>query len=388
MQENNQITGSIYFFSVLLRNWKFLLLFTLIGAIASGIIAFNLTVWYAASCNLVPSSSGQESSGAGGGSISSALKEFGLTSMKSSTSGEAYSYIVILNSRTVIDSIINKYKLDKVYDIPKSKFKKLREVFLDNVDVTLEKEGNYVITVWDTDKIRAAEIANDYVQIANNHFVNIFRQDNLLSKKYFEERIASLDSSISYYGNLLKKFSEKTLLFAPEEQAKSIAQSISEIKSEQIKYDILYEYYSKNFGNDDPLASLNKKLSNEFSQKLQNIQNQPGYAGNFSLSNATDVQVEYLRIFTEFETYSRVKAFLLPTIEKIKSDEIKQIQNLLIVDPAIAPDSKDKPKRAYIIAGSTFGSFILGIVLIFIFNYIKELKIKLKEIKQSVGTTK
>jgi capsule polysaccharide export protein KpsE/RkpR len=306
--------------------------------------------------------------------------------MKTSTSGEAYSYIVILNSRTVIDSMIRKYELHKVYDIKKYKQKKLREEFLSNVEITFEKEGNYTITVWDTDKRRAANIANDYVQIANTHFVNIFRQDNLLSKKYFEERISTLDSSIKYYGELLKRFSQKTLLFAPEEQAKSIAQSISEIKSEQIKYDILSEYYSKNYGELDPVASLNKKLSQEFAGKLQTIQQKPGFAGNFSLTNATDVQVEYLKIYTEFETYSKVKAFLLPTIEKIKSDEIKQIQNLLIVDPAVPPDSKDKPKRVYIVAGSTFGAFIIGIMLIFIMNYFKELKMTLKEMK-TVGST-
>jgi hypothetical protein len=169
------------------------------------------------------------------------------------------------------------------------------------------------------------------------------------------------------------------LLFAPEDQAQAIAKSISDIKSEQVKFDILYEYYRKNYGESDPVASLNKKLSEEFSDKLKNIQNQPGYAGNFSISNATDVQVEYIKIFTEFETYSKVKAFLIPTIEKIHSDEIKQIQNLLIVDEALPPDGKDKPRRSLIIAGSTFGVFVLGILLIFSFNYFKELKKKIKE---------
>jgi capsular polysaccharide biosynthesis protein len=287
--------------------------------------------------------------------------------------------MVILNSRTVIDSIIKKYKLDKVYEMPKKDQKKLREEFLSNVEITLEKEGNYTITVWDTDKNRAANIANDYVKIANSHFVDLFKQDNLLSKTFFAERIKSLDSTIGFLGEKLKSFSKRTLLFAPEDQAQAIAKSISDIKSEQVKFDILYEYYRKNYGESDPVASLNKKLSEEFSDKLKNIQNQPGYAGNFSISNATDVQVEYIKIFTEFETYSKVKAFLIPTIEKIHSDEIKQIQNLLIVDEALPPDGKDKPRRSLIIAGSTFGVFVLGILLIFSFNYFKELKKKIKE---------
>jgi len=54
------------------------------------------------------------------------------------------------------------------------------------------------------------------------------------------------------------------LLFAPEEQAQAIAKSVSDIKSEQIKYDILYEYFPQNYGESDPVASLNKKKSDDF----------------------------------------------------------------------------------------------------------------------------
>ncbi|OGU61233.1 MAG: hypothetical protein A2X64_06640 [Ignavibacteria bacterium GWF2_33_9] len=383
MQENQKYNDSAYFFGTLIKYWKFIVIFTILGAITSAIIAYNLTIWYSATVNLVPSSSGQDASASGGSTISSALKEFGLTNMSGKNEGSTYSYIVILQSRTVIDSLINKYNLSEEYDIPKNESKTLRKAFESNVEIALEKEGNYTITVWDQDKNKAAEIANDYVKIANSHFLEIFRQDNLLSRNYFNKRIVVLDSTIAALGNQLKLFSKKTLLFAPEQQAEQIAKSISDIKSEQMKYDILSDYFTNNYGADDPFAMQNKKLADQFKDKLSNIQNQPGFAGNFSISNATDVQVDYLKIYTEFETYSKVKAFLLPTIEKIRSEEVRNIQNLIVVDSAIVPDSKDKPRRGFIMAGSTFGSFIISILLVFAFNYIKELRKKIKELKKS-----
>lgn len=376
--QDSQYKDSVYFFLTIFKKWKFLLILTALGAIISAIIAFTLPQWYASTCNLVPSTSSQESSGGASSMISSALKEFGVTKMSGSSNQEEYSYIVILTSRTVVDSIINKFNLDKVYNIPKSKFSKLREAFLENVEVTYEKEGNYTITIWDTDKYRAAEIANAYVDLANEHFIDIFRQDTKLSKDYFENRIITIDSILTVVGNQLKKFTQKTLLFSPEEQAQSVAKSLADIKSEQVKYDIFYEFYKKNYGDQDPLAQTYKKLSNEVASKLNSIQTQPGFAGNFSLTNATGVAVDYLRLYTEFETYTKVRAFLIPMIEKIRSDEIKNIQNLIVVDKAIPADKKDKPKRAYIIAGSTFGTFIIGILLIFLFDYIKEIKTRIK----------
>lgn len=380
MQEN-QYKDSIYFFLTIFKKWKFLLTLTLLGAIISTIVAFILPQWYASTCNLVPSTSSQESSGGASSMISSALKEFGVTKMTGSSSQEAYSYIVILTSRTVVDSIINKFRLDTVYKIPKNKFSKLREAFLDNVEVTYEKEGNYTITIWDTDKYRAADIANAYVDLANEHFIDIFRQDTKLSKEYFEGRIFAIDSTLTVIGDQLKKFTQKTLLFSPEEQAQSVAKSLADIKAEQVKYDIFYEFYKKNYGEQDPLAQTYKKLSNEVASKLNTIQTQPGFAGNFSLTNATGVAVDYLRLYTEFETYTKVRAYLIPMIEKIRSDEIKNIQNLIVVDKAIPADKKDKPKRAYIIAGSTFGTFVLGILLIFLFDYFNEIKTRIKSLK-------
>jgi Uncharacterized protein involved in exopolysaccharide biosynthesis len=377
--ENNHYQDSIYFFGVVAKYWKFIFYFTLAVTIISTIVAFLLPKWYAATTNLVPSSSSQEGSGIGGTAISSALKEFGLTKMTGASGGEQYSYIVILQSRTVIDSIINKYHLDQVYDIPKKEMVELREEFLDNLEVSYEKEGNYTITVWDTDPQRAADIANDMVQIANAHFVNIYRQDSRLSKEYFELRVNSIDSSLTEIGKAMSKFTKKTLLFSPEDQAQAIAKSLSDLKAEQVKYDIIYNFYKSNYGDNDPLAKSFKSMSEELNQKLNNLKTQPGFAGNFALNDASAVAVEYIRLYTDFETLTKVKAFLVSMLEKIRSDEVKSIQSLLVVDKAIPPDKKDKPKRAYIIIGSAIGGLALALLIAFSINYYREIKTRLNQ---------
>ncbi len=377
--ENNHYQDSIYFFGVVAKYWKFIFYFTLSVTIISTIVAFLLPKWYAATTNLVPSSSSQEGSGIGGTAISSALKEFGLTKMTGASGGEQYSYIVILQSRTVIDSIINKYQLDQVYDIPKKEMVELREEFLDNLEVSYEKEGNYTITVWDRDPQRAADIANDMVQIANAHFVNIYRQDSRLSKEYFELRVNSIDSSLTEIGKAMSKFTKKTLLFSPEDQAQAIAKSLSDLKAEQVKYDIIYNFYKSNYGDNDPLAKSFKSMSEELNQKLNNLKTQPGFAGNFALNDASAVAVEYIRLYTDFETLTKVKAFLVSMLEKIRSDEVKSIQSLLVVDKAIPPDKKDKPKRAYIIIGSAIGGLALALLIAFSINYYSEIKTRLNQ---------
>jgi uncharacterized protein involved in exopolysaccharide biosynthesis len=254
----------------------------------------------------------------------------------------------------------------------------LRIAFLNNVEINYEKEGNYIITVWDIDRNRAANIANDYVQIANNHFLDLFRQDNKLSKDYFELRIQTIDSILISLGNKLNKFSKQTQLFSPEDQAQSVAKALAEMKAEQVKYEIYYNFYKTNYGENDAMAQSYKNIGAEITDKLNSLQTQPGFAGNFSLSEASSVGLEYLKLYTEFEAYTKVKAMILSMMEKIRTDEIKNIQNLLVVDKAIPSDKKDKPKRAFVIAGSTFGMFILGVLIIFFINYFKEISTQIK----------
>lgn len=373
INQDKVIHDMTYFLYVLKKGRISIILITIIGLGLSLAAAFLLPKWYASTVNLVPATSGQEAAGGAGSAISSTLKEFGLTSLSGQAEG-TYSYIVILQSRTVLDSIINKFELDKVYKIPKSKMIDLRKAVQSNIEVNYEKEGNYTITVWDMDKNRAADMANTYVEIANNLAMDIFRQDTKLSREYFEDRLRIVDSSLTAIGKTMSKFSSSTLMFSPLDQATAFSQSLSEIKAEQAKYDIFYEYYRKNFGDNDPLATTFKKLSLEMDNKIKEIQTQPGFIGNFSLAEATGTGIEYMRLYSDFETMTKVKAFLLPMIEKIKSDEIKSVQNLLVVDKAIPPDKKDKPKRALILAGGTFGAFVLSIIWVFLINYIRELK--------------
>jgi len=177
----------------------------------------------------------------------------------------------------------------------------------------------------------------------------------------------------------MSKFTKKTLLFSPEDQAQAIAKSLSDLKAEQVKYDIIYNFYKSNYGDNDPLAKSFKSMSEELNQKLNNLKTQPGFAGNFALNDASAVAVEYIRLYTDFETLTKVKAFLVSMLEKIRSDEVKSIQSLLVVDKAIPPDKKDKPKRAYIIIGSAIGGLALALLIAFSINYYREIKTRLNQ---------
>ncbi len=373
-----------FYVTALIFRYKYYVLIPVFLLTAASVVySLYLPNWYKSTTNVVPPNNVGGIEGAIGG-LSSTLKEFGLSKLGQQAGAESYSFLVVLNSRSVVDSVIKQFDLAKVYDIPDTMMEDVRIEFSANVEIDYSKEGNYTVAIWDKDKNRAAEMANQYVNIAN-HFANkLFMKEIELSNDGLEKRLEKTDSTLAILTDSLKTFSEKYLIFSPDEQAKSISESVSELKSQELKFDIMAEYYKNMYGSDDYLAVQQESFKESIGQKIKDITNKPGFAGNFSISGAAGIGIEYTRLLTEFEMYSKVKAFLLPVIEKNRIDKFNDKKNVIVLDTAIPAEKKDRPKRSLIVAGTFAGSFALAIFLILVFNSINSFTKKYKSLNQSI----
>jgi uncharacterized protein involved in exopolysaccharide biosynthesis len=372
MNSGNEDLGkrTIY---LLIKNKWIIIGFVLVVTLASVVISLLLPNQYTAKVNTVPPKTSTSSMESLIGGLSSTLKDIGLAKLGGKTDG-LYSFLVILDSWTVKDSLINKYRFDTVYNIPKNKMTKLRKKFEENLEITLEPEGNYVIYFTDQDPVRAANVANDYVEISNFVAQKIIQTEASFNRKYLEARIASIDTLVNSLLDSLQKYSGKNLIFSPEEQAKAISTSYIDLKASKISQEILYELYKSRYGENDPLTFSQKNILESLKQKLDEFENKPGYIGNFPLKSLTKVGGEFLRLYAEIETYSKVKSFLLPYLEENRLNEHRQMQYLIVLDKATPPDQKSKPKRSLIVLGSFFGSFILITFFIIVFDAFRRYK--------------
>jgi capsular polysaccharide biosynthesis protein len=379
MNQKNEEFSSILFLAFLLKHKWFILIFTFVVTGLSIWVALLMPNQYKSTVNLVPPQSSDGMMGGSMGAISSTLKDFGLTKL-GSQAGEGYSFIVILQSRTVVDSIIKEFDLPKVYDIPDTMMSKVRMKFSENLDITYEKEGNYFISVIDESPQRAADMANRFGEVANDLATKLFNEEAAFNLQFMNKQIQTTDSVISFIADTLEKFSRRTLIFSPIDQASAMSKALSDLKAEEIKNDIAYEYYKSYLGEDDYMTKSILTLKEQTRKKLKEVTSKPGFAGNFSLESAAEEGMEYLRLFTEFETYSKVKAFILPMVEKTKLDEIKKVKNLFVLDFAVPAERKEKPKRMYIVAGAFIGAFILSIFILVLLRGFQNIRTQLRTI--------
>jgi len=105
-----------------------------------------------------------------------------------------------------------------------------------------------------------------------------------------------------------------------------------------------------------------QQLLNELAQQVRRAEMQPGLVGNFPLREAADVGLRFLQLYAELETHQRVRSLLLSSIEQARVDEQRTRPLLYVVDPAVPPQLKARPKRALIAAGSFVGSLLLTLL--------------------------
>ena len=76
--------------------------------------------------------------------------------------------------------------------------------------------------------------------------------------------------------------------------------------------------------------------------------------------------LDYLRKYRDVKYYEAVFELLARQFELAKIDEAKEAAIVQVVDTAIVPDRKSKPKRALIVIGAAFVAGIIALLMTFI----------------------
>lgn len=376
---------SIEVLATLLRYKWVIIIFTLALTIGSVFYALNMDVQYKSTANVVPPSNSAD--GLLGGAlsgISSKLKDFGITKVAGGGSGgQSYDLSVLMESRSVLDSMINHFDLIKKYKVKDNSREITRKILSGNIEILNYKEGNIEFSIWDGDPITAANMTNEFINIVNSKAIDMNQKEAASNIKYLEQRISHTDDILNELGDSLSKYSKKYQIYAPEDQASVYSEVLSELTANVMKVETEYEITKNKLGENDPYTIMLKDYVVQAKKKLQESKNKPGLIGNFSLNDVSKVGMEYMRLYTEYEAHSKMKIFLMPTLEKTKLDLVTNNNYLFVVDEAVPAEKKDRPKRAFIVLGTLFGAFITSIILVLFLNMYNNLRNRLKNFKEN-----
>jgi len=339
-------------FSIVWRKRIFIFWFVFIVTVISIIVSLMLPKWYRATSVILSPSSGM---GVSLGSMG-IIGNLGLGDMFGGNEDQNR-YLSILKSRSLIESVINKYHLKGKYkcenmDDTILKFKKY-------YNISVGEELQITISFYDKNQDEVANIVN-YKVFCLDSINNMIAQSKAKNIKIFiGERVNEIIDSLSVLESEISSFMEEEGILSLEDQVRVGVVSAAEIKLELIKKEIELIVAKKSFEGNNPII---KNIQNEIDGIKEKYKTYFGEDSKDNLflnfSKVPNLGIKYNRFDRKVEYYKTLIEFLGPQYEKAKIDEQKDIPTVQVIDKAVRPDRKAKPKKAKIVVICFLMSFI------------------------------
>jgi tyrosine-protein kinase Etk/Wzc len=353
---------------VLLKRKRLILGITFISALITAIVSLIMPPVFRAETSLLPpqpssSMALQALSQLAGGAAGIGAEVLGIKT-------PADLYAGLLKSNTVLDRIIDRFKLMELYD--KEYRIDAREALLDNIEVNVDKKSNIItLSVEDKDPVRAAQMANAFVEELKALTKGLAITEASQRRLFFEEQLKDTKLALIKAEEDLKKFQEKTGAIKVEEQAKAVIEGIATLRAQIAAKEVeikVMKTYSTPYNPDLQRA---EEALRAMKAELQKLEAKEGKNPDplMPTGRMPEVGMEYLRKLRELKFNETLYELLLKGYETARLDEARDAVVIQVVDKAIPPDKRAKPKRTLMVLVATFTGFFLSIFIAFFIEY-------------------
>jgi tyrosine-protein kinase Etk/Wzc len=364
------------YLAVLVKYRRFIFLNFILVFFIVALFSLFLPNWYRAKTTLLPPEKG---GGLGIGPTSSLLGQFsslgGLSLPITATPSDIFA--AILKSRAVVDSVIQKENMLKVYGVNKME-DGLREFFL-HLQVKVENDGIVSIEFEDKNRERAARVANLMVEELDrvNQMTSTSKAKS--ARIFIEERLNQTQANLKAAEDSLRDFQERNRAIVLDEQMRASVQGAAELKAQLISSEIEMNVLSKNMSPAHPQIQLLKSKINEIRKQLETLESgsqssKASKALGVPLTQAPALSLELVRLMREVKIQETLFELLTQQYEQYKIEETKDTPTVQILDKASPPEKKAKPKRAMMVLIAGVTSLLLGCIFSFGLEYIDKAK--------------
>ncbi|MFZ1084098.1 MAG: SLBB domain-containing protein [Terracidiphilus sp.] len=335
-------------------HWRLLAKAALVGVVVGLALAFLLPARYTAVTTILPPSSSSSlasafaaQSGELGALAGFAGGNFGFRS-------PAEVCLIMLRSRTVEDSIIQRFQLMSEYG--KKRLSDTRTALERRTSVTLNtKSGVIAISATDGDAARAAALANGYVDEFKKFSASLAITEASQRRLFFEQQLLEARGALTQAEEALKNTQQTTGLLEPAGASKALLESAvalrAQIAAKQVQLRAMRTYATE----DNPRLIQVKQETAALESQLAELIGTNSEAEADPLVSKGDMPeagAEYLRRIRDVKYNESVVALLARQLEIARLDEARQGAVIQVVDLAVTPDKRSSPKRLAILLAS------------------------------------
>jgi capsule polysaccharide export protein KpsE/RkpR len=261
----------------------------------------------------------------------------------------------LLNSRSALTKIIDKFDLMSYYEISDNNMDKALKAFRNDISTDPNEFGMVDFSVVNKDPKVSAAIANYMVILADSMNIELNSKAAKNNRIFIEQRYFKNVVDLRNAEDSLYKFQKKYGIVAVPEQLEVTVKAAAEVEALLMQKEMEAYLIQRVYGESSPQYEGILAQQNVLKSKIQEMKNSEslGATSNilYPFREMPDIAIQYLRAYREVELQQTIMEFVLPMYEQAKVEEQKSIPTLLVIDKAIPPELKYSPKRAAIVLG-------------------------------------
>ena len=329
------------------------------GLLALG-IGFLMTPIYTATARILPPMQQQAASAALASQLGSLAGVFGVSASIKSTADQ---YVSLMKSRTVLDALIDRFKLKETYKTELTT--DARRILDGAIRVSAGLRDNIItVEVDDRDPKRAADMANALIEELRNLTNTLAVTEAGQRRLFFDTQLKQAQQNLTKAEIALRTsgVSEATLKTLPQSTLEAIARLRAQITAQEIRLASLRSYMT------ETNADLRLAL-----QELNALKTELAKAEQKSSASSGGEGSEYIARYRDFKYHETLFELIAKQYELARLDEAREGVVIQVVDVAMPPERKSRPKKAINAILTTFAAFCLVVIAIFVRDGVKKM---------------
>jgi Uncharacterized protein involved in exopolysaccharide biosynthesis len=281
-------------------------------------------------------------------------------------------YVGIAKGRTVMDKVIREFKLGEVYGIDNPD--RIRAALSANLEAKSDlKTGIISIAVLDRDPARAAAVANGFVEALKDVTSGVAISESAQKRLYYESQIKDVQVSLQKAENDLKSYQERTGIQEAGSQTGALIGTLASLRAQvtakEVQLRALRAYAT---GQNPEVKKVQNELAALYAQ-LEKLEAGQG-KGQDPLNPAggmPQARLEYMRLLREAKFNEYLYGLLQKQFEMAKLGEVKDAAVIQVIDEAVPPQVRFKPKRRLMVMLAAVLGFFLSIFVAFFLEFLE-----------------
>ena len=352
-------------FRALSRRWRLILGITAASAVVAVVYSLLLPVYYKAETRILPP---QDK----GSNLASQLlgQAGGLIGIAGGVKSQGELFVAMTKTRTVLDRMVDRFDLMK---LNKEKYRQdARKELLELLTVQEDRKSGIIsLTVEDRDPKRAADMANAFVEELKSLAGGLAISEAGQRRMFFEEQIRHTKESLSRAEEEVKGFQQRTGAFQIDAQSKAIIEGIANLRAriaaKEVEAKVLRSFATAQNPDLQRIEEEVRALRVE-SEKIESGKER-GYDPLMSSERVPATNMEYLRKLRQLKYNETLYELLVKQFELAKLDEARDATVIQVIDRAIPPERKSRPKRALIVLLATVTMLFLSVFIVLLLEH-------------------